>query len=83
MDEIKEMLKAMFRMAINNAKDGNGEKGKEEKPEKETEPQSNENEETAEVPTKEIKNGLSEIIQNCKPETKQDLEILKGKVYHG
>ena len=25
-----------------------------------------------------IKNGLSEIITNCKPETKQDLEILKG-----
>ena len=27
---------------------------------------------------KKIKNGLSEIIKNCEPETKQDLEILKG-----
>lgn len=27
---------------------------------------------------KKVKNALSEIIQNCKPETKQDLEILKG-----
>lgn len=25
-----------------------------------------------------IKNGLSEIIQNCKPETEQDLKVLKG-----
>lgn len=25
-----------------------------------------------------VKNGLSEIIKNCKPETKQDLKILKG-----
>lgn len=25
-----------------------------------------------------IKNGLSEIIKNCKPETKEDLKVLKG-----
>ena len=27
---------------------------------------------------KKVKNGLSEIIKNCKPETKEDLKVLKG-----